>query len=67
KVRIPDAPDIMDPREILNHIKEQYTELYAAESVDWSIIEELIGDLKQATKEDNKNLLVKITEQEILD
>ncbi|CAG8797046.1 9662_t:CDS:2, partial [Gigaspora rosea] len=36
-----DIPDITDPKEIVNHIKEQYAELYATEGVDWSIIEEL--------------------------
>ncbi|CAG8729452.1 21838_t:CDS:2, partial [Gigaspora rosea] len=56
---------LMDPREILNYIKEQHAELYAAKCVDWSIIEKLTGDLKQATEEDTKNLLVKITEQKL--
>ncbi|CAG8749858.1 22939_t:CDS:2, partial [Gigaspora rosea] len=41
KVRILDAPDVVNPREILNHIKEQYAKLYAANGMDWSTIEKL--------------------------
>ncbi|CAG8703395.1 16649_t:CDS:2, partial [Gigaspora rosea] len=64
-VRIPDTPEITDPKEILNYVKEQYAELYTTEAVNWSTYGEITKDLPQVAEEDNINLLRRFEAEEI--
>ena len=60
KIKTPNS-NAQNGENVLQYIKEQYTEIYKAEEINLEAVDEIMENLPQVQKESNKNLVQRIS------